>query len=256
MRVIDCCIYHNEREQLIWRMEELWDGVDEFLVVEGSHTFSGHQRTDFLKLNDFPAYREKMRLHVAQVGNHAVTWAKEAAQRNAVWDVLQHEADDTLVMFSDVDELPKLDALEWIILDNPYNQIYALHQKTYYYYLNLLTDYAWQGTRIARIGCIRNDLDGSMQRLRTSSTASISEAGWHFSYLGGVNAIQTKLASFSHQEYNTEVINNAENIRAHLADKTDLFGRPADWQVVAIDESYPVYIQKNKDVYAAQVYSV
>ena len=49
--------------------------------------------------------------------------------------------------------------------------------------------------------------------------------GWHMSYFGGVDFIQNKLQSFSHQEYNNDQYNNPESILKAMESGTDLFGR-------------------------------
>lgn len=49
--------------------------------------------------------------------------------------------------------------------------------------------------------------------------------GWHMSYFGGLDFIQDKLISFSHQEFNSAEYNNAENILAAIENGKDLYGR-------------------------------
>ncbi|MGN1154116.1 MAG: hypothetical protein ACI4S3_08810 [Candidatus Gastranaerophilaceae bacterium] len=39
-------------------------------------------------------------------------------------------------------------------------------------------------------------------RMCPNSDNIITDGGWHFSYLGGIDSIVNKIKSFSHQEYN------------------------------------------------------
>jgi hypothetical protein len=76
----------------------------------------------------------------------------------------------------------------------------------------------------------------------------IHEAGWHFSYLGGVAAIQEKLQSIAGGPKLSVELNDAETIlrrignRISVEDISKLRLRP-------IDESFPAYLRANLDRY-------
>ena len=53
-----------------------------------------------------------------------------------------------------------------------------------------------------------------------------AEAGWHFSYLGGIDKIRTKIESFSHTEFNRPDITSDENIIAAMEEGKDILNRP------------------------------
>jgi hypothetical protein len=75
--------------------------------------------------------------------------------------------------------------------------------------------------------------------------------GWHFSYLGGHEAIVQKIKSFSHQEYNNEKYVN-DMLTQKVSKGKDLFGR-VYYRYIVIDmdtHPYPKYILDNREKYA------
>jgi beta-1,4-mannosyl-glycoprotein beta-1,4-N-acetylglucosaminyltransferase len=74
----------------------------------------------------------------------------------------------------------------------------------------------------------------------------VEDGGWHFSYLGGVQAIIKKLEAFAHTEYNTSEYKNAASIEAAINSGKDIFGRDFQYKFVPLDNSYPEYIVVNK----------
>jgi hypothetical protein len=73
----------------------------------------------------------------------------------------------------------------------------------------------------------------------------LDDAGWHFSYLGGVESITAKLEAYSHEEYNTDRFKAPEAILAAIAEKRDLFGRPGRYEWVPVDDRLPRWLQEN-----------
>jgi beta-1,4-mannosyl-glycoprotein beta-1,4-N-acetylglucosaminyltransferase len=54
-------------------------------------------------------------------------------------------------------------------------------------------------------------------------------AGWHFSYLGGVDEINRKLERFSHQEFNKGKYKDPTRNMQRILDGKDIYGRPKLW---------------------------
>ena len=55
----------------------------------------------------------------------------------------------------------------------------------------------------------------------------------------------TKLNSFAHIEFNNPQFNNLEKIKSSILNKKDLFDRAIEYKDVKIDNTFPIYIQKN-----------
>jgi beta-1,4-mannosyl-glycoprotein beta-1,4-N-acetylglucosaminyltransferase len=73
----------------------------------------------------------------------------------------------------------------------------------------------------------------------------IPNAGWHFTYLGGVSKIIEKLEAFSHTEYNNDNFKSQEQIESFITSGKDLFGRDLQFKMLDNLESLPKYIQQN-----------
>ena len=82
----------------------------------------------------------------------------------------------------------------------------------------------------------------------TRNIQLIKEGGWHFSFLKNPESIKNKIISYSHQEYNTERFTNTEFIKGKISSGEDLFERKIKYKKVDIDNSFPEYIFKNKDL--------
>ncbi len=82
----------------------------------------------------------------------------------------------------------------------------------------------------------------------------LDDAGWHFSYLGGIDQIKEKLSAYSHVENDTDEVKSKleENIEAGK----DIFGRPDHkFEYVKIDDTFPVELVDNQDKYRGLIYS-
>ena len=73
--------------------------------------------------------------------------------------------------------------------------------------------------------------------------------GWHFSYLQTPAQILHKVKSFSHGEYNNENINE-KYIQEKILGNEDIFGREIKLEKIPLDNTYPEYIFKNKEIFS------
>jgi beta-1,4-mannosyl-glycoprotein beta-1,4-N-acetylglucosaminyltransferase len=119
------------------------------------------------------------------------------------------------------------------------------------YFLNNYKTSNWFGTRACSFSYLKNrsidDIRESTENVHALTGRVLQNAGWHFSYLGGEDQIKYKLESFSHQEFNRSDVKN--NINKSLSENTDVLGRPIQYKVVNIDESYPKYLLDNLEKY-------
>jgi beta-1,4-mannosyl-glycoprotein beta-1,4-N-acetylglucosaminyltransferase len=81
----------------------------------------------------------------------------------------------------------------------------------------------------------------------------IQDAGWHWSYLGGVDAVIQKIRSYSHTEANTERIADRSRIERALRDGTDFLGRwylGYRFETTPVDDTYPAFVRDNQPALA------
>ena len=123
------------------------------------------------------------------------------------------------------------------------------------YKLNLknLNESDWIGTRMClkKYFSIPQDLRNMkfkkypFWRLDKPKTQVI-KGGWHFSFLQSPSDIVKKIKSFSHGEFNTKQITDKKNIENKIMKGEDIFNRGFELKNIQIDDTYPDYIQQNK----------
>ena len=92
-------------------------------------------------------------------------------------------------------------------------------------------------------------------RFHTPPCRSIADGGWHYGYLGGAKAIQTKIKSFAHQEFNDPKFTNLDTISGRLDQLKDVLGRLYEYKSVPLDEnSVPRYVLENQEKFAHLIY--
>ena len=111
----------------------------------------------------------------------------------------------------------------------------------YYYYLNVLKQKDWYGTKVAMYKNIKN-LSFNEVRGNSSLSIKLENGGWHFSFMGGSDMVKKKLTSYSARDMvNDRVINS---IDYNMSNFVDPFFRDR-LSVVEIDYTYPEYILNN-----------
>jgi hypothetical protein len=106
-----------------------------------------------------------------------------------------------------------------------------------------------EGTTASKIRCRRLPQSRGGQRI-------VKKGGWHFTCLGGVEAVAKKIASFAHQEYNP----GEGKVSLAALEKMIREGKGPFWEMrcfaESIDESYPRYIQDGQHDYSNLIYPV
>jgi beta-1,4-mannosyl-glycoprotein beta-1,4-N-acetylglucosaminyltransferase len=83
-------------------------------------------------------------------------------------------------------------------------------------------------------------------RLLNDKKKMIYDGGWHFSFVRSPEFIKKKIQSYGHSEYNTDEINNLNNIKRSIKNHTDIFNRDILLIPKKIDNSFPKYIVENQ----------
>lgn len=287
--IYDCFSFFNELDVLELRLNILSEVVDKFVVVESNFTHSNQPKELFFAKNRdrFEAFTNKIIYIVIDrfpdnPKNDA--WVFEHFQRNAIMRGLVDAKPDDMIIISDVDEIPRPESIKKMSADN---HVYLFRQRMYYYYINCI-DTSKQKSNASWIGSIgiRRDLLEEPQKLRqlglvlTGLTDSrlivrsyfkcvkffiadlrgyrlkfLEDAGWHFSFLGGVLRIIAKLEAFAHQEYNKSEYKDPEKIKSMIANGEDILGRGFTYAFVPLDSSYPNYLLSHREDYSAFIHT-
>jgi beta-1,4-mannosyl-glycoprotein beta-1,4-N-acetylglucosaminyltransferase len=224
-RRVDACLLHNEIDLLTLRIEELWDQIDYFVVVEATETFSGLPKPLFFHehRSRFQVYSEKLVYHsisglppISEQSEPA-RFAREAVQRNAINQAVASLplSPKDIVLVCDVDEIPRACRLEKLERTLSRYDYVIFMLRNHRGYINNRSDTALNGATIAgpvacrvatlqRVGAHQvrrgGEKSGGVLEHRSRRYHYIDDAGWHFSSLGGPEAVWLKAVSFSHVE--------------------------------------------------------
>ncbi len=208
--IIDAFIFHNELAMLDLRREILGAEVDAMLLVEGSHTFQGKPREP---RGHFLAWDRNVDTYIAQLPEQVSEhWEREYAQRNAIADALamKYELhDNDVILISDVDEIPDPEELPYAVERARQGDIVAFKQIHTYFYLDLVDDEPWYGTRALTWGKLKTTSPQDIRSVKYyEGQVLLEKGGWHFGWTGDNDQIRDKLASFCHDDLNDPHLNS------------------------------------------------
>ncbi len=226
MKVYDLFPFFNELPLLELRLAELDSIVDVFGLVELPRTFTDLPKP--LYYSKFGNPHPKVRVHVPVAypsGPHpTVDWFQRAQLGK-----LAHDAEpDDIIMYSDVDEIPNREVVSRLI-EAGIEQPLCLQSKLYYHRVDLWDpSVAWSGTII---GPRRVMGDAQVLRHKRLVLPQIPDAGWHFSWLGGWEAIKEKLQAVDIERDSHDTMRHPsedpEFLQSCYETGKDLFSRPA-----------------------------
>lgn len=262
MRVFDCFSFFNELDLLEVRLNELNDVVDIFVLVEATKTFQKRPKPLYYQENKerFSQFNHKIR-HVI-VDKYPTFFSRfkppkamdyDHHQKNQVKQALTDCVPDDVIIFSDVDEIPK-PALLYNNKDN--RGVTIFQQRIYHYYLNCLqVDVTQQDQPAWWYGSVMTHYENfsTVKELRVlreinkyKGNKVIPDAGWHFTSLGGVEKIIYKIESFGHEEFNSEKYKSPNRIKELIESGKSVFDQHIKCRFQAIDETFPEYVRNNK----------
>ncbi len=251
-RIYDCFIFHNEIELLKIRLNYLYDYVDKFVLVEATKTFLFKPKPLFFleNKNKFQDFCDKI-IHVIveDLPSNQYPRQNERHQRNAIFRGLSDCRDYDVVIVSDVDEIPNISVINHYLTHNLYT-IKKLDQKLFYYYFNNQANSTWRLAFISSFYFLKNKDLTKIRKTKAKPKNVLSDAGWHFSYMGGIDAILKKLDALCHTDLNIPKYRNRDRLETILKTGEDLFGRPGhEYQFIEIDDTFPSAIRKNQEYY-------
>lgn len=252
----DCAIYNGEEQLLKICCEELkrLEPLKKMLpithvLIESTHTFTGIEKPLTFKAGNWLDYA--IEPFVFNEEPNADPWTNETRQRNYIKDALTilNAADDDIVIIRDVDEVPRAYAVQHY---RPEFGLLAMQMDIHYFYLNALASKSnWEKARIMPWSYLKDRTPDEVRK--GGYSLALVNAGWHMTYMGGVDAIIKKFASFSHQEKEVqqfarpfiinEKMNRLESLwnedRLNLVPMTDL----------------PLYVQQHQDEFKEMICS-
>ena len=254
-RVFDCCIFNGEMDVLAIRLHELNAVVDYFVITESTITFSGKPRVLSFDPCDprVSQFVGKVRhVIVTDVPETNDTWTREKWQRNAVLRGAPDADATDLLVFSDVDEIPRASVVAEMAKDHEY-ETFGVRLAFSYFYVNYRNVAGPECALTWTVAAVRRKLDGVLpDELRYSvrdqriPARIFDNGGWHFSYLMDEAGIRRKVAAFSHQELNNAKFLDDLDIRKLVREERDLFDRPGfEWKLLPAAD-LPHWLLRNR----------
>ena len=274
MKIYDCFMYFDEEIVLDLRLNTLNEFVDYFVIVESVFTHKGDKRElkfnhkKFEKFKDKiiylvfdkePAGLQKIEDPENDHGGYIMNaLLRENSQRNFISEGLNLANDEDLILISDVDEIPKLENINFSEING---KIIQFKQEMFYYKFNLkLPNLEWIGTK----GCKKKNLitpqwlrnikdkkypfyrvDTFFSKTKYTNVIFINNGGWHFSNIKNAKEIEHKLKSYlHHREFDINPMSEKE-IEKIIENKQAIYDLKVDKRVNKIGsgsklEKYPL----------------
>jgi beta-1,4-mannosyl-glycoprotein beta-1,4-N-acetylglucosaminyltransferase len=256
--IIDCFTFYNELELLEIRLEELKDVVDWFILVEAGETYSGKPKELVFEANHelFNTYPIK-RIAIPRFPSELTSaWSREEYSRNTLAIGLQELGlkPSDIIMLSDIDEIPRADVVSqyaYALSNGHVGPCCVLNQSLCYYFVNCVADDPWQGTRM-----IPHGFFSSFPALRAAQGENVPNAGWHFSYLGGIDRVREKIGASIHTELDLPKFTDQSHLERCIDAGIDVFGRDLRFHFTPLDESYPKYLLDNRQKFKDLIHDV
>ncbi len=292
MKIFDCTTYYNENLMLEVRFNILSKYIDKFVIVEAKYSHSGEKKKLNFNINKFSEFKKKIIYLTIDNEPENIIYQKKnntffeneadkrtnsikriKHQRDRLIDGLADAEDDDYILYSDDDEIPNLENVNF---KKNKNKILIFEQKLFYYKFNLFFDrISWFGTK----GCKKKDLlslswlrdvkskkypiyrfDTIFSKIKYMNIKIIENGGWHFSQLKTPKDIEIKLlngeqhAEFKQSGKNLEYITNLVKRKSidydHKAKSKDYkYSNEFKLKAVSIDDM-PLYLKKNINKYS------
>ena len=222
-KIYDCLMLYREIDLLEIRLNELYDQVDVFVIMESCRTFTGKENQPV-----FPAHAERFKkfsdkiryIFIEEVPDSAYvsnpmtpgTPTCEFWQRRQLIRGLADANDNDLIVYSDADEIPTIEALlraDFLLATG--EPMVLLLQSWRLLYLNAVVPKPWRGTGVTLRGKLRehfqDDINGLWgPRWTNTDMALVENGGWHISFLGQAELIREKMKACGHPRMQEEFL--------------------------------------------------
>jgi beta-1,4-mannosyl-glycoprotein beta-1,4-N-acetylglucosaminyltransferase len=229
-KIIDCFLFYNELDMLEFRLTELNEHVDYFIILDSDFDFAGNKKDSMFELNKnrFDSWKEKIiRIDCPELTIelfNQINTEKYPQYKNLSTDIInkdiiifymmiklietlpQLELDfEDIIMFSDIDEIPDFTTLDLIGDYLLFNSI-ILRQKRFFWTTKYIDKDLSFGTSCHQhTKILRNPLVlDHFYKLKSNkkfSNNTFLDSGWHFSHFEDLGNLHKKLELINNREY-------------------------------------------------------
>ena len=231
-KVIDCFVFNSELDMLEFRLTELDDVVDIFILVESTKTFTGLPKDLNFHLNKkrFSKWLHKIHYHVVDNlptgSSYEDNWSRGFFQKNSIKIPLSQLSlnPKDIIILSDVDEIPDSRVIKHFKDNSIPMDAVSLSQDWYYYNLTTRMNVPPQvKAKCFYYKVMTSNPKMTPEAIRNQDWFRIENAGWHFSFFMSVDEIIKKIKSYEHQEFNTDEITNPKKLLKRIKEGKDIF---------------------------------
>ena len=288
MQIFDCTTYFEEDLMMDVRFNILDEYVDTFIVCESKYSHSGKEKKINFDLNNFPKFKNKIK-HIilenepsnlideskAHPEDQRTNSVKRIMQqRDFIQSGLSNASKDDIIMYSDNDEIPNLENLNF---EKIKNKIVIFNQKIFYYKFNLLyPSLDWYGTKCCRFKNLKSiswlrdvkpkkykffRLDVMFSNYKFIDLKIVQNGGWHFSSVKNLQGLLKKFENDEmHAEYKSRKVDSKEIERLlkekkinynHFMDSKDINRNFSEFSLEKVDlKQLPKFLQENSEKYS------
>jgi Glycosyltransferase family 17 len=243
-RVFDSFNYAGEADLLECRLTELYDSVRAFVIVECNLTYSGHEKPLWFAedASRFDPWADKIRYVMAHADPGPSPAVRESAQRQAAWDALDDFGGGDILIQGDADEIPHPDDLAFLADEDRAWAARKIMHRHHPVAVNLVDSTPWGGY-VPHLGPGRPGMMELRQRLHSRVIPEVMGRGWHFSWLGGPEAMKAKAATLCEPDYLPKMLNGAQEFYAR---RMNPGSGDRHLALAEIDGTWPRYMQDRK----------
>lgn len=286
-KIYDCFLFWKEFDALEIRLNELYDVVDKFVIVEFSQGHSGLHKPFYLKdkLEKYSNFADKIELFSLGLKFRNRGPLYIAHQQRKILDEIiinMKPKSNDLILTSDSDEIVKSEVLKNYRYITNCNSVFELDM-----YHNYINNYfgKWLRPRLVSFNNFKgfsysyrdiflvsnskfrrikwfpvmrvnpffsaSKLDvmlGTWVGFKGKKIDIVENAGWHFTKLYSIKDNYEHAQNTPHLEAVKDGI-NLEEIGSRVEKGLTSYGKQVKGKLVKIDDSFPVYVQQNKNKY-------
>ena len=234
--LVDTFMFYNEFDVLELRLECLDRYVDRFVLVEAEVNHVGGPKPLYFNENKerYAKWLHKIE-HIIVKADEAPKdenpWAREKYQRECVLRGLTDVPNESIVMISDVDEIPDMTKVPFEKLPH---LVTSVHMWMFEYSLDyLFTGEPWFGTVITNCELFKRAGPNHLRDNRWKFPC-FRAAGWHLSSFGSHMHIWQKFQTYAHAKdphiahWTPELLQEMIESGMHTDGQTQLIPRPPE----------------------------
>ncbi len=251
-KIYDCFIFFNELDLLLIRLEELYDSVDYFVLVEAEDTFRGKDKPLHFHENRalFARYSDKIIYVKLEKTDFADPWDRERWQRNQIMRGLKGCSQKDIIIISDLDEFIDARKIPLFVSTLARWKTGIVSSDCYFYrwFLNRESALPWIGSAVCHYSLFLEKTPEQVRAARTKrgkwyrkrgKAKILPKSGWHFSNVGGLKTYVEKLEAFSHSEADLPINKDPKHVDACVRKEMALIPK---------NDTFPKYMRENWDV--------